>query len=249
MHMHGGVSGVSGDLDQQTPTRRIVRRVGLPSGRAVIGAVLITVSIIGLFVANQRAQREPTTSYAVVTTTVPAGTAVEVGHLRAMPMDLPDDVANRAVSRIDDAVGAIAVETLHPGQVLSTAALLAPTDPSADDGEHFELSLSLDRSRALDAALRPGELVDVVATLDSGARACTRVVADRARVMRSAGSGDELLTSSSGSITVTVAIDDPVEVLAVVHAVDQAEVTVVRATRAQQTAIDGTFCAGDEAAS
>jgi hypothetical protein len=26
-------------------------------------------------------------------------------------------------------------------------------------------------------------------------------------------------------------------------------VTVVRATRAQQTAIDGTFCAGDEAAS
>ena len=67
--------------------------------------------------------------------------------------------------------------------------------------------------------------------------------------MRSAGSGDELLTSSSGSITVTVAIDDPAEVLAVVHAVDQAEVTVVRATRAQGTAIDGTYCAGDEAAS
>lgn len=243
--MHGGAVGVPADADERSEPRRIVRRVGLPSGRAVLGAALITVSVIGLFVANQRAQREPTTTYAVVVATVPAGTAVAADQLRAMPMDLPDDVASRSVVRIDDAVGAVAVETLHPGQLLSTAALLAPTDPAHGDGVHFELSLSLDRSRALDAGLRPGELVDVVATLDSGARACTRVVADRARVMRSTGSGDELLTSASGSITVTVAIDDPGEVLAVVHAVDEADVTVVRITRAQQTAIEGTFCAGD----
>jgi hypothetical protein len=243
--MHGGAVGVPADADERNAPRRIVRRVGLPSGRAVVGAVLITVSVMGLFVANQRAQREPTTTYAVVATTVPAGTAVTADQLRALPMDLPVDVANRTVVSIDDAVGAIAVETLHPGQLLSTAALLAPTDPAAGDGVHFELSLSLERSRALDAGLRPGELVDVVATLDSGAQACTRVVADRARVMRSSGSGDELLTSASGSITVTVAIDDPAEVLAVVHAVDEADVTVVRATRAQQTPIEGTFCADD----
>lgn len=243
--MHGGAVDASAGTDEHTTPRRIVRRVGLPSGRAVVGAVLITVSVIGLFVANQRAQREPTTTYAVVVTTVPAGTAITAGQLRALPMDLPDDVANRSVAHVDDAIGAVAVETLHPGQLLSAAALLAPSDAAAGDGVHFELSLSLDRSRALDAGLRPGELVDVVATLDSGARACTRVVADRARVMRTSGSGDELLSSASGSMTVTVAIDDPDEVLAVVHAVDEAEVTVVRATRAQQVPIGGTFCAGD----
>ncbi len=149
--MHGGAAGVSSDADERTPPRRIVRRVGLPSGRAVVGAMLITVSVIGLFVANQRAQRAPTTTYAVVTTTVPAGTAIEAIHLRAMPMDLPDDVGARSVARIDDAVGAIAVETLHPGQLLSAAALLAPTDPTAGDGGSFEVSLALDRSRALDS--------------------------------------------------------------------------------------------------
>lgn len=246
--MHGGAPDASAGTDEHTAPRRIVRRVGLPSGRAVVGAVLITVSVIGLFVANQRAQREPTTTYAVVVTTVPAGTAITAGQLRALPMDLPDDVANRSVARVDDAIGAVAVETLHPGQLLSAAALLAPSDAAAGDGVHFELALSLDRSRALDAGLRPGELVDVVATLDSGARACTRVVADRARVMRTSGSGDALLSSASGSMTVTVAIDDPDEVLAVVHAVDEAEVTVVRATRAQQVPIEGTFCAGGETA-
>lgn len=241
--MHGGVVDASSAADERSTPRRIVRRVGLPSGRAVIGAVLVTVSVIGLFVANQRAQREPTTTYAVVTATVPAGTAITADQLQALPMDLPADVASRSVVHVDRAVGAIAVETLHPGQLLPAAALLAPTDPAAGDGVHFELSLSLERSRALDAALRPGELVDVVATLDSGARACTSVVADRARVMRSSASGDDLLTSASGSITITVAIDDPDEVLAVVHAVDEADVTVVRATRAQQTPIEGTFCA------
>lgn len=244
--MPGGVVGVPADADDRSAPRRIVRRVGLPSGRAVVGAALIAVSVIGLFAASQRARQEPTATYAVVTTTVPAGTAITASQLRALPMDLPDDVASASVARIDDAVGAVAIETLHPGQLLSTAALLAPSDPASGPTVDFELSLSLERSRALDARLRPGELVDVVATLDRGTGPCTQVVAARARVLGTTGGRNDLLTSASGTITVTVAIDEPSEVLAVVHAVDRTDVTVVRATRAPDRAIEGAFCAGDE---
>jgi len=243
--MHGGIGDDHRGEPQTLRGRTITRRVGLPSGRAVIGALLVTISVVGLFAAQQRSQRGPTTTFAVVTSTVPAGSVIEADDLRAMAMELPDDVAALTVADPASVVGHVAIETLRPGEVLVAAAVLDAADPAIAENQYFEFSMALDRSRTVDASLRPGELVDLVATVATDRGPCTAVVVDDARVVRSGTGSDDLLVGSGGDITITLAIVSPDDVLAAVHVIDEASVTVVRATRAQSARTDRVFCAAD----
>ena len=45
---------VATTTDPLRPDRTIGRRNALPSGRAVIGALLVTIAVVGLFAAYQR---------------------------------------------------------------------------------------------------------------------------------------------------------------------------------------------------
>lgn len=223
------------------PTRTISRRVGLPSGRAVLGAFLVTVAVVGLFASFRRAQEDTRSPYVVVASTVPAGHQISAADLAVRLLDI-GDLADRTLTDPDGAVGAVAVQTLVPGQLLQDADIVRPGPGAPETGDDaYEVSFSLDRSRALGGRLVPGEVVDVIATLDAGGTSCATVVVPKARVIR-IGTGDEQTLSARDSLAVTLAVADDAAVLGLVFAVDESDVTIVRSTRNQETAIQGTFC-------
>jgi Flp pilus assembly protein CpaB len=239
--MHGGPGeSTTRAVSDQRPPQRITARTGLPSGRAVVGALLVAVSVVALFASYRQAQSPPTTSFVVAARTIAAGHRITTADLAVRTVSLPDDIATRTVADPELAVGAVAVETLHAGQFLHVDALVAITD-AADD--RFEVSLALPRSRAVDGRLGPGEPVDVVATIDTDGTSCTSVVVDDARVVATSGTDTDLVTGRGGTVTVTLAIDDPDAVLAAVFAADEADITLIRATAAQARPIDGAYCA------
>ena len=232
------------DLSQNSrPERTMVRRIGLPSGRAVTGALLVTMAVVGMLVANRRAQDGPDTSYVVLTTRVAQGQRISATDLATRKLDLADDIAALVVTQLNEGVGGIALETLLPGQLLQTQAILGGAGSEPTDAEVFEVSLELDRSRALGGSIKPGERVDVVATINNGANACTSAVVRAARVARVSGGVSDGLSGRSGRVTVTLAIADPGDVLGAVFAIDEAEATLVRSTRAGASTMTGTFCA------
>lgn len=225
------------------PPNRINRRVGLPTGRAVVGALLVTLAVVGLFASFRRSQATTGSPYVVVAQTVPAGQVVTEADLAVRELDI-GELADRTFTSRQQAIGGVAVQTLLPGQLLQEGNLLPP---AAEDGATpFELSFAVDRSRALNGSLIPGEVVDVVATLKSSGTSCSFVVVPRARVVAVRGGGESEVLSTSGSVTVTVSIDRSADVLGLVHAVDEADITIIRSTRAPDVPLDGAFC-GDAA--
>lgn len=225
------------------PGHTISRRVGLPTGRAVVGALLVTLAVVGLFAAFRRSQADTASPYVVVARTVPAGQVIAEGDLAIRSLDI-GELSDRTFTATQAAVGAVAIQTLLPGQLLQQGNVLPPgTDGSPTP---FELSFAVDKSRALNGSLAPGEVIDVVATLDAGGTSCSFVVVPRARVVAVRGGGDSDVLTTNGSITVTVSVDETADVLGLIHAVDEADVTVVRSTRAPDVAIAGAFC-GDTA--
>jgi hypothetical protein len=80
------------------------------------------------------------------------------------------------------------------------------------------------------AAIKQGERADLLATYGTGNDAFTLVVVRQALLVGI----DRPRTSSgdSGPATVTVAVDDPADAVALAHAIQLGKVTLVRATGA-----------------
>lgn len=236
---------VATTVDPIRPERTIGRRNALPSGRAVIGALLVTVAVVGLFAAYRQSQQETGTAHVVVARTVGAGEVITVDDLAIRTLDL-GEIADRTFTDPSQAIGSVAVQTLLPGQLLQEANVLQPgAGVDGDDIGSFEISFAIDRSRALGGAITPGEVVDVVATVDDSGTSCATVVVPKARVV-SVGSSDQEVLSSRDDFAVTLSVDDDRSVLGLVYAVDEADITIVRSTRAQADLIGGAFC-GDSA--
>ncbi|HET9442113.1 MAG TPA: RcpC/CpaB family pilus assembly protein, partial [Acidimicrobiales bacterium] len=91
-----------------------------------------------------------------------------------------------------------------------------------------EVSFSLETARAVAGTLRSGERVDVLATFGTGTASYTTAIVRHARVLVAEGGSGAL--GDSRNETVTLAVTDPEEALAVTHAVNVGEVTLVRST-------------------
>lgn len=229
------------DGPNPAPRRAIVRHPGLPTGRAVVGALLVALAVMGLFVAYQQAEQTPSTTYAVVTGDIAAGQTLTAADVAMRPMELPADVAAITLTQLTQVNGAVALAPLRPGQLLQIDDVLLPgATADADAPPSFEFSLQLDPSRTLAGALQIGEVVDLVATFGDGLQ-CAVVVAEGVTVRRVSATNDELI-GPSGETTLTLAIGDPDRLLQTIYAVDEAALTVVRSTRAGDLELSGRFC-------
>ena len=189
--------------------------------RAALGALLVTVALLGVSQAYAHADRPPATGYVVAARTVAPGAILSTEALDLLPVDLPDPLADRAFTSIDVLDGAVSLAPLQPGElVLLSQVLPAGTAPAGG----VDLAFAVPRERALGGDLRPGELVDLVASFPAGA---TRVVAQRALVTH-ADNGGEALLDQSGQLVLTVRLREQGELLDVVEAVDEGQVTVTR---------------------
>lgn len=224
-------SGADGGERDGLPARRVRRARGLPGGRAVVGALLITAAAVGVFATYLRATAEPGTRYAVATEAIEVGTRIESEAMVAelfefVPIDLPDGVRARAVreaqaSQLVGRVVAAPVERDDP--LLATAVVDDAGAPGAE-----KLSFSLPAADAVGGTLDPGQRIDVLATYGSGAEAWTAFVARGVLVVDVTTPGDGM--AAGDEVTLTVAVSTLEDVQALGHAVRTAEVLVTRST-------------------
>ena len=214
--------------DTADGVRSIVPRRSLPSGRAVVGALLITVAAIGTFVLAQGGDQTPTTRFLVVTGPVDAGDDVSTSDFEAVPIELPPQVAATALPTNALADGATALRTLRPGTLVTNGDLLPATAGTPPQPVH-ELTIPVSKSR-IGAGIVTGDRVTVLATIRSPDSSRTVVAVEDAEVLRWVA-GDEGIASAATGV-LTLALENPEQVLALTHVLDQGDTTVVRTTRA-----------------
>ncbi|MCU1453756.1 MAG: hypothetical protein JWN46_1902 [Acidimicrobiales bacterium] len=207
---------------------RVIRpRRGLPGSRAVVGGLLVALATVGTFAVATRGDRGPTTRYVVAAHAIVPGRPVALADLRTMLVDLPASSRARAFEDPASLVGSIALGPIEPGELVQSGALL----PATQAAPQPELSFAIDPDRAVGGSLRPGERVDVLVTYGSGPGSTTERVVTGARlrdIVSSAGDG----VGDARRQTVTLAVDEPLGVLAATNAVRAGEVTLVRTTGA-----------------
>ena len=208
------------------PSRRAPnRRRSVPAGRAVLGGLLVAASVVGLFYASTRTESGPKQSYVVAARAVAPGTRLAAADLRRVAIDLPPAMAGRAFRDPAALEGATAIAPLAEGELVQASAVVAKSSAPASR----EVTFAVPRS-TVTPALEQGERVDIVATYGSGADSFSTVVLRQALIV-TLDRGRERV-GDQGDATVTVAVDDPADVVALAHAVQLAKLTVVRATGA-----------------
>lgn len=190
----------------------VTRRRGLPGGRAVVGAFLVTLAAVGVFAAYLDATAAPTTAWVTAVRDLSPGDVVTPADLAPVLLELPPAQAATAFTDLDDVAGKVVISPLHAGELVGRGDVRLPADVAGSSS----LTFSLPSSRALAGRLAAGDRVDVVATSDG----ITTFVALDLELVDVVVDGSET--------TVTVALAEPDTVLAVAHAVDTADVSLAR---------------------
>ena len=207
------------------PVRAVRRRRSLPGSRAVVGGLLVAASAVGLFAVASGSAEGPGHSYVVARHELAAGTRLQQSDLELAPMELAAGVRARVFDSAQPLVGATLVAPLGAGELVQSSAVVA----RKGDVASRELSFTLERGR-LGLGVKQGERADLLATYGSGNDSFTAVVVRQALLV--AIERPRTSSGDGGAATVTVAVDDPADALALAHAIQQGKVTLVRATGA-----------------
>ncbi|MCB1285039.1 MAG: SAF domain-containing protein [Microthrixaceae bacterium] len=209
--------------DPVSITRRLRRSAGLPSGRALAGALMVTVAVLGVVAAYRDATTTATTEWIVVGRSVAAGTIISAEDLAYAPADLNDATARRSFTNPDDVIGQEALITLERGDLVLASAISEPLGTDANTGR--AIGLTLDAARALGGNLSVGDRIDIYALGSSGSDA--EVLERNARITAVRGTTGESI-GNSASVGFTVAVSDEAAALRIVTAESTVGLTVVK---------------------
>jgi len=202
------------------PARTVERRVGLPSGRAVVGGLLVALAAVGTFLAYADATADDRIDVLVARRDLTPGEVVGADDVRLVPVDVSGGVRG-LFGAVEAAVGRQVASPVAEGEFL-----LASATRVAPEGEEvLELSLAVPASRAA-GRLQPGDRVDVFSTWSGEV---TELVAVDARVLEVEGASSSGLGGGGDTIVVRLAVADFDQVEALVHAQAAGDVTMVRA--------------------
>ncbi|MCX7619411.1 MAG: SAF domain-containing protein [Acidimicrobiales bacterium] len=203
-------------------------RATLPSSRALIGALLVTVSAAGTYSAYNGAADGPRGSAVVAATAIDPGQRIDRSAIRVIRVDLPRGSAQNSFSDADAVEGSLALAPLAEGDLIQQSAVLPPAaDPRAAPAPQF--SFTVERDRALNGTIKRGEHVDLLATYGSGDAAYTMVVARSAFVVSVTDGGNATL-GSNAKLALTIELDNPATVVRAAHATQVAAITLIRTT-------------------
>ena len=188
------------EAERTSDSRRVRRRRGLPTGRAVVGGFLVAASAAGVFAAYQGSTAAPAASYVVARRPVTVGGRLTGGELALVPLDLPADQRRRAFTDPEVLAGAVALGPIAAGELVQAAGVARP----AGDPGTAQISFAVDAANALGGDLKPGERVDVIVTYGSGEAALVSTIARGALLVRIERGNDGL--GSSEAVTVVVAV-------------------------------------------
>lgn len=216
-------SGTMGEPPANQP-RTVRRRRSLPSGRAVVGGFLIAVSALGLFAAYSRAAAGPTAMFVVARRDIPVGTPLAPGDLTRLAMDVPDAVSAGLFREAAALRGATTVGPIRRGELIQAGDVVR----KRSGAEELEVSFAIETSRAVSGTLRPGERIDVLATFGGGGDSYTVAVVRQARILDI--QSDRSPLAGRATAVLRVAVASAQDALALTHAVNAGDVTVIRAT-------------------
>ncbi|MEO5839185.1 MAG: SAF domain-containing protein [Acidimicrobiales bacterium] len=209
--------------------RTIRQHRALPSSRAVVGALLITLAAVGAFAISRQGDGAPSTRYVVMTTAVAPGARIKASDIETRAMDLDPAVAAQTFGVVDRVVGAVALAPMNAGQLVQEADLTLATKIDGQVLVGHELTFPVERDR-VPQNLRRGEVVAVLATYGTGSEARTTTTAQHAVVLSFDTDGDTIGTKRSARLTVL--LSDPSMVIETAHASQAADITIVRTTQA-----------------
>ncbi len=209
------------------------RRPVIPTGRAVVGGLLVAVAAVGTFSAYAGTSGDQGRNYVVVALDLPAGHRIEASDLRVEHGDLTATLAERGFRSADQLEGAVTLAPLTSGELVQHGQVALSDDATPAPTEEF--SFAVDRDRALNGTIRRGEAIDVLATFGTGTDAYTLVVARHASVTDVSELGSNTIGSGSRLI-LTLALETSDEVLALAHASQVASITIVRTTGVERDA-------------
>ncbi len=219
----GGRRTVEPDPSGAGARRRLAGPRARPSGRAVVGGLLVALAMVITFAAASHPPGRPRATVVVVRRAVLLGSRLQAADLAIERVDLPAPLAGQTYGSIDQAVGLVTLGPLQPGDLLQHSTVArAEVAP----GLH-ELSFAVDRDQALDGDLVPGQTVDLLATYGTGQSAETVVVARQVRLI-DVDDHSQTSLASTGKLVVTVALATDAQVLAATHASQVGAVTLAR---------------------
>ena len=213
-------------VHEHGPPRVITARRGLPSGRALLGAFLITTAALGTFALATGGENGPSTEYLVLQNDVPAGAPITLVDVAYVAMELGPTLITSSLTTIDGLDGAIALRDLRGGELLSVNDLLAaPSIDGVPIGAVHELTFGVPLDRT-PPGLRQGDRVTVLGTTDD----LTAVGVEDAVVLSIDTEPGQI--GSSGQGILTLAMNDAEMVLTLTHLTQTTDITIVRSTRA-----------------
>ena len=215
------------------PGRVLRRRRRLPDSRAVLGALLVAASVVGIYAAYTGPQG-PSATYVVAARAIRAGDPLAPGDLTRTQVDLPPALRARAFTDPSRLVGATALGPIEAGELIQSGQVIRKRGGSGT----AELSFPIEASR-IGSALRAGDRVDVVATYGTGIDAYSLVIGRHLQVL-SVTRARGTLGGESSAVVLTVALSGRDDSLGLAHATRAAELSVVRTTGAPEAAADPT---------
>lgn len=220
---HRGTDPAEDDSERRVPPRVAL---ALPSARAVVGGLLVAVSILGIFAAHRSATAVDTTEWLIVARPVPAGREITAADLARAPMRLVDATAARAVADPRAVIGRVALVGLRPGDLLMRG---STAEQRATAATARRVTVTLSPAAALGGALAEGDRVDVVAIGD--AESPTEVVV-RGAIVGNAGDdrGAGGVGSTSGGVQVTLDVADEEAARALIAAHAAGGITLIAAS-------------------
>jgi Flp pilus assembly protein CpaB len=217
-----GRSDARSDLGSR---RRVGRVAPIASGRALLGAALVTMSVIGLYIAWRSATATKSISVVVATRAIAAGTAIEPEMLRVQRLSLQGGTGiASSFSDPSELTGVITLGPLKEGELLQPGGLVRKQGGPAT----LEVGLRLSRAQAVNGALRVSDRVDIYVAEDANSADPARLVVAYVPVVRT--DSTEVLGGSNDTINLTVGVESRQIAAAIVGAAATGKVSLVRST-------------------
>ena len=216
--------------DVQQPVIRSRKR--LPSGRAVLGGLLVSLAVVAVLVASRMGEDATFQDVVVASQELAPGTVIESGHVHQVRMRLSED-ADFVISQPESIIGSVVLGPVGANEFLQESNIAEGSPESLPSGL-AEVSIEIEPGRA-PARIASGELISVLATFTDGDESRTVLVADRVVVLSyDNGTADDF---STGETVLRVGVDTGEAASAIVTAAITGDVSIVGVTGANEVDI------------
>lgn len=169
-------------------------RRALPSGRAVLGALLITLAALGVLLASQLGEDATFQDVVVARNDLAPGTVLSEADVASIRLRL-DEQADWVVGDVNDVVGNVILGPVGQLEFVQRSNLAEGTPEAAPSGL-AEVSIEIRRERA-PSSIVPGEEVSILATFDDVTPEQTELIADRVVVLSFQNQSEDFSSSTA----------------------------------------------------